>query len=186
MQWWIDEHSLQISILNAQPDADVVEAERLTSGTLEARAPSPRSTTWWLGRMIASHSSLRCVRFRIIWRGITTDAVREILQATGSQHQMMRPGLEGIHATDFLLDVDCEAWIRLCGQMLCTRAENPTQAAIQAAADLMAHSDLPFFLALRALSIPRCEHSLRYPELRRCGRHPLELQKWGGVCPQNS
>jgi hypothetical protein len=181
MQWWIDEHSLQISILNAQPDADVVEAERIVSGTLDARVPSPRSTNWWLGRMIASHSSLRCVRFRIVWRGIRSDAAREIGAKTGMAEQLAHPQFEGISATDVLLDTDSEGWLRLCGSGLCSRVEGSMQTAIQAAADQMRESFDPFFQALGALSVPRCERTLRCPELRGCGLHPRELQRWGGV-----
>jgi len=134
--------------------------------------------------MIAKHSTLRAVRFRIVMDDVRSDVARQLARHTSGLIQLYiqskRPDWTGSprplepYPVIMIIDSDAEGWLHLAEQRLCSRAMQETQEAVSEIVKTMEASKHPYLRALGSLSVPRCEAiGGRCPEGSRCcGRYP--------------
>lgn len=176
---------IDIKVLNRMPKLDVIEAEKATLGiSLFSVAAAQEPEKWWHGRMIARHSTLRAVRFRIILGDVRSDVARQLARHTSGliqpYIQSRRPDWTGSprppepYPVIMIIDSDAEGWLHLAEQRLCHRTMKETREAVLGIVNVMKASDLPYLKALGALSVPHCEAvGNRCPEGKRsCGKYP--------------
>jgi len=171
---------VSLRMLNTSPEKDVRELDLLTQGK------TPKNVRFWTVeqwtvKMKARHSTLKAVRFRVLFDGLPSTVARQLARHTTGMiypyMQSARPDWSGTERPPepypvlFALDTDAEGWIALAQKRLCKRAWQPTREAIEEAVSTMTVSTRPYFEALASVSKPRCLTELECPEgPMSCGR----------------
>lgn len=165
--------NVTLRILSCTPENDVRELELLTLGKTPRHAYS-WDVAMWTRKMKARHSTLKAVRFRIIFDDVPSTVARQLARHTSGMiypyMQSARPDWTGTERPPepypvlFALDTDAEGWMSLAEKRLCRRAWAPTRAAIESVVIAMMVSGIPYFEALAGLSRPRCVSERECPE----------------------
>lgn len=176
----------RIRLLNADPVGDYREACKITQGIDISMEPlKPLKTDmveWWIKQIIANHSTLRSVRFRII-AAAPRSVIMQMIRATKGNPQpeveSSRPDWTGTERSAdpyelklYSHDHTAESFRAMASQRLCNRTEARTRGYMRDLVAEMAESPEPFFRALAACCNPPCSMTGYCPEIKGCGQCP--------------
>lgn len=178
---------ISLWMLTSDPCMIVKEAELATLGKkISYIKDHSFSTDQWVDKMLANHSTLRGVRFRIVLDDVRSDVARQLVRhkkgLVQPYMQSKRPDWTGEarpkepYECLLIIDTDIEGWRNIAGQRLCKRAMEETQKAIkEIILDMQTTTIYPeFFKALADISVPNCVMQGGCPEeeKRYCGFYP--------------
>ena len=180
---------MRFRILNSDPMYDYREACKITQGldlwdNIEAQCSGkPKNEVeWWIKQIIANHSTLRSVHFRLVDTR-PKSVIMQIIRATKGhpqpEVQSSRPdwndGKE--RSSDpyedklFMQDHTAESFIEMAKQRLCCRTEERTRKFMQEMVIALRNSKEPFLQAVGYCCRPQCEwYGGLCPEIKSCGR----------------
>lgn len=171
-------------ILNTDPVGDYREAALTTQGlTKDDVAPrifadKDAEVRWWVRQIVANHSILRSVRFRMTGRA-PKSVVMQLIRATKGhpqpEVQSSRPDWTGKERSSdpyvevmFMQDHTAESFVEMARQRLCRRTEERTRTFMRDAVDMLLSSDEPFLRALGLCCHPACVWYHGCPETNPC------------------
>lgn len=176
---------MRFRILNKDPLYDYREACKITQGrdlALEVEHWKPEDeTTFWIKQIVANHSTLRCVHFRLVDTRPKT-VIMQIIRATKGhpqpEVQSSRPdwnnGKE--RSSDpyeeklFMQDHTAESFIEMAKQRLCVRTETNTRKFMLEMVMALRESKEPFLKAVGYCCAPSCGWcGGKCPEIKSCG-----------------
>ena len=176
---------VRFRILNEYPLEDYREACKITEGRELLVSDSsflPKDeTAWWIKQIVANHSTLRSVRFRLVAEA-PKSVVMQLIRATKGHPQpeveSSRPDWTGKERSNdpyedklFMQDHTAESFIEMAKQRLCARTEEKTRKFMQSMVDALRTSEEPFLRAVGWCCQPVCAwYNNRCPELKGCGK----------------
>lgn len=178
---------MRFRILNANPLFDYKEANKITQGIdigddSGTRPVSPEDETeYWIKQIVANHSTLRCIHFRLIDTR-PKSVVMQIIRATKGhpqpEVQSSRPDWNGGKERSpdpyedklFMQDHTAESFVEMAKQRLCTRTEERTRKFMEEMVVALRSSYEPFLRAVGYCSAPQCCWYNGCPEIKSCGR----------------
>lgn len=175
---------IRFRVLNEFPLNDYREACKITEGKelLVGDSFSPKDeTAWWVRQIVANHSTLRSVRFRLIAEA-PKSVVMQLIRATKGHPQpeveSSRPDWTGKERSGdpyesklFMQDHTAESFIEMAKQRLCVRTEEKTRKFMHDMVETLKESKVPFLRAVGLCCQPSCAWlGDRCPELRGCGK----------------
>lgn len=170
-------------LLNGNPLYDYREAckvtQGITMGDKEKNFKPKDEVEYWIKQIVANHSTLRCIHFRLIDTR-PKSVVMQIIRATKGhpqpEVQSSRPdwnnGKE--RSSDpyedklFMQDHTAESFIEMAKQRLCNRTEERTRLFMKAMVDELRGSREPFLRAVGYCCHPACWWLGGCPEIRSC------------------
>lgn len=180
---------MRFRILNADYWFDYKEANKITEGIdivkdcVNWKEPKNK-TEWWIKQIVANHSTLRCIKFRLVDEQAKS-VIMQIIRATKGhpqpEVQSSRPDWNNgeERSSDpyqlrlFLQDHTAESFVAMAHQRLCKRTEERTREfMIQMVAALRNNKD-PFLQAVGYCCVPPCRILRGCPELHGCVRPKL-------------
>lgn len=175
---------LIIRLLNKEPLCDYREACKITQGEIAEYDWKPKNETeFWIKQIIANHSTLRSVKFRLIDEA-PKSVVMQIIRATKGhpqpEVQSSRPDWTGKERSNdpyeeklFMQDHTAESFVAMASQRLCSRTEPRTRKFMEDIVEsLKERDDEPFLQALGYCCRPACEwHGGKCIELHSCGKY---------------
>lgn len=176
---------MRFRVLNKDPLLDYREANKVTQGIdiLQDAVyfSTPRDETeFWIKQIVANHSTLRCVRFRLVDTR-PKSVVMQIIRATKGhpqpEVQSSRPDWNGgkERSSDpyedklFMQDHTAESFIEMAKQRLCNRTEERTRHFMQEMVTALEDSEDPFLKAVGYCCHPACVWYNGCPEVKGCG-----------------
>lgn len=179
---------MRFRILNKDPLYDTREANKITQGInlydTDNTYKAKDEVEWWIKQIVANHSTLRSVHFRLVDTR-PKSVIMQIIRATKGhpqpEVQSSRPdwnnGKE--RSSDpyedklFMQDHTAESFIEMAKQRLCTRTEEQTRKFMREMVVALRESDEPFLKAVGYCCAPVCEwYGHKCPEQKSCGRCP--------------
>ena len=174
-------------IMNKEPLLDYRMACKITQGVDLTENPDtfiPKNeTAYWIKQIVANHSTLRSVRFRLILSA-PKSVVMQIIRATKGHPQPFvhssRPDWCGKERSNdpyeekmFIQDHTAESFVAMCRQRLCAKTEARTRKFMNEVVDFLKTLEEPFFKALAYCCKPQCEWcGKKCTELKGCGKYP--------------
>lgn len=180
---------MRFRILNSDPMYDYREANKVTQGTDVAKDTVKwvynrnfnQETEWWIKQIVANHSTLRCIHFRLVDTR-PKSVIMQIIRATKGhpqpEVQSSRPdwnnGKE--RSNDpyedklFMQDHTTESFIEMAKQRLCNRTEERTRKFMLEMVEALRASNNPFLRAVGYCSAPQCVWYGACPEIKSCGK----------------
>lgn len=192
---------IEFRMLNCDPLMDYIEGCKITQGVslLDDTKEKPvdiyselvkdiffqrqhnddKVVEWWLRQIVANHSTMRSIRFRMVAKA-PKSVVMQIIRATKGhpqpEVQSSRPDWCGKERSGdpyeeiwFLQDHTCESFIEMCKQRLCARTEERTRQFMNSAVFKLIEKG-GFFKALGLCCKPACGWLRGCPELKSCGK----------------
>ena len=177
---------MRFRVLNKDPLYDYREECKLTQGIdlFESDEPPLKTedmTNWWIKQIVANHSCIRCIKFRIVDRA-PKSVIMQLIRATKGhpqpEVQSSRPDWTGEERSNdpyemklFAHDHTAESFIEMAKQRLCNRTEERTRKYMWAVVNSLRNCDDPFLRAVGFCSLPACWwYGNRCPEIKGCGR----------------
>lgn len=181
---------MRFRILNKSPMYDYREACKITQGIdmgnpyikdLENEFKPKNEVEFWIKQIVANHSTLRSIHFRLIDTR-PKSVIMQIIRATKGhpqpEVQSSRPDWNGgkERSSDpyedklFMQDHTAESFIEMAKQRLCARTEERTRKAMQEMVDALKHSNEPFLKAVGYCCMPHCKWYGACPEIKGCGK----------------
>lgn len=182
---------MRFRILNADPLYDYREACKITQGIdlwdnveAQCKGKPQKEVEFWIKQIIANHSTLRSVHFRLVDTR-PKSVIMQVIRATKGhpqpEVQSSRPdwnnGKE--RSSDpyedklFMQDHTAESFIEMAKQRLCNRTEERTRKFMKEMVDTLKNSNEPFLKAVGYCCKPICEWTHGYcTEIRGCGKYP--------------
>lgn len=180
---------MRFRILNSDPMYDYREACKITQGldlwdNIEAQCSGkPKNEVeWWIKQIVANHSTLRSVHFRLVDTR-PKSVIMQIIRATKGhpqpEVQSSRPDWnEGKERSSdpyedklFMQDHTAESFIEMAKQRLCCRTEERTRKFMTEMVIALRHSKEPFLQAVGYCCHPQCEwFGGLCSEIKSCGR----------------
>lgn len=178
-----DDEKLRFRILNSTPLYDYREACKVTKGidlkeSREYAFETGDETAFWIRQIVANHSTIRSVRFRLVDTR-PKSVVMQVIRATKGhpqpEVQSGRPDWTGKERSAdpyedrlFMQDHTAESFVEMAKQRLCMKTEQRTRLFMQEMVETLKNSPEPF---LRAVGY--CCHSYCWwyggcPELKCC------------------
>lgn len=170
----------EIRVLNATPLYDYRQACAITEGRFVNVEWQPKNEKeYWIKQIIANHSTLRCVKFRIIPKA-PKSVVMQIIRATKGnpqpEVQSSRPdwnngkerSSDPYEEKFFLHDHTAESFVEMAKQRLCKRTEQRTREFMKLLVEEMKKSGNPFLEAVAECCHPACWWLGGCPELKGC------------------
>lgn len=182
---------MRFRILNKNPLYDYREACKITEGIdlwddLEHVFKPKDEVEFWIKQIVANHSTLRSVHFRLV--DIRPKSViMQIIRATKGhpqpECQSSRPDWNGgkERSSDpyedklFMQDHTAESFIEMAKQRLCSRTEDRTRAFMQEMVLALRNSKEPFLRAVGYCCRPYCEWYFGCPEIKPCGKTSCKI-----------
>ena len=174
---------MRFRILNKDPLYDYREECKLTQGIdlFESDEPPLKTedmTVWWIKQIIANHSCIRCIKFRIVDRA-PKSVIMQLIRATKGhpqpEVQSSRPDWTGEERSNdpyemklFAHDHTAESFIEMAKQRLCNRTEERTRKAMTELVEALLNSEDPFLKAVGFCCHPACWWYRACPELKGC------------------
>lgn len=170
---------MRFRVLNADPVKDYREANKITQGKDYVDDWQPKNAVeWWIKQIIANHSTLRCVRFRLV-DSRSRSIIMQIIRATKGHPQpeveSSRPDWTGRPRSSnpdelkfFLHDHTAESFIEMAKQRLCLRTEEKTRSFMNEMVHALQLSDDPFLQAVGYCCRPYCQWYHACPEIKQC------------------
>ena len=181
---------MRFRILNANPLYDYREACKITQGidlTMlqnESKNVPADSVSYWIKQICANHSTLRCIRFRLVDTR-PKSVIMQIIRATKGhpqpEVQSSRPDWNNGKERSsnpyedklFMQDHTAESFIAMASQRLCMRTEERTRKFMEEMVDSLIHSSSNFLKAVGYCCAPQCQKlGGKCSELQSCGRYP--------------
>ena len=179
---------MRFRILNQDYLYDYREDNKITEGILldpMAKRPYHREdmTAFWIKQIIANHSTLRSIHFRLIDER-PKSVVMQLIRATKGHPQpeveSSRPDWTGTERSSdpyeeklFAQDHTAESFIEMAKQRLCHRTEAKTRMAMAEMVKALRRDKDPFLRALGYCCAPACSwYGHRCPEIKSCGKCP--------------
>ena len=173
---------MRFRILNENPLLDYKEACKITQGIdfgYNDYLFRPKDeTAFWIKQIVANHSTLRSIHFRMIDTQ-PKSVVMQIIRATKGhpqpEVQSSRPDWVGKErSTDpyeeklFMQDHTAESFIEMAKQRLCNRTEERTRKFMREAVETLKGCNDPFLKAVGYCCHPSCWWLGRCPEIKCC------------------
>ena len=180
---------MRFRILNSDPMYNYREANKVTQGIDVAKDTVKwvynrnfnQETEWWIKQIVANHSTLRCIHFRLVDTR-PKSVIMQIIRATKGhpqpEVQSSRPdwnnGKE--RSNDpyedklFMQDHTTESFIEMAKQRLCSRTEERTRKFMLEMVEALRASSNPFLRAVGYCSAPQCVWYSACPEIKSCGK----------------
>lgn len=182
---------MRFRILNSDPMYDYREANKVTQGIDVAKDTVKwvynrnfnQETEWWIKQIVANHSTLRCIHFRLVDTR-PKSVIMQIIRATKGhpqpEVQSSRPdwnnGRE--RSSDpyedklFMQDHTAESFIEMAKQRLCNRTEERTRKFMLEMVVSLRESEVPFLRAVGFCCTPACGwFGGKCPEIKGCDRN---------------
>lgn len=178
---------MRFRILNSDPMYDYREANKVTQGIDVAKDTIKwvynrsfnQETEWWIKQIVANHSTLRCIHFRLVDTR-PKSVIMQIIRATKGhpqpEVQSSRPdwnnGRE--RSSDpyedklFMQDHTAESFIAMAKQRLCSRTEERTRKFMLEMVEALRTDSNPFLRAVGYCSAPQCVWYGACPEIKSC------------------
>lgn len=177
---------MRIRILNDNPLYDYREACKITQGIdlgddCKSIFTLKDELSFWIKQIVANHSTLRCIRFRIIDTR-PKSVVMQLIRATKGHPQpeveSSRPDWNGGKERSsnpyedklFMQDHTAESFVEMAKQRLCMRTEERTRKAMTEIVEELRKSKEPFLRALGFVCEPQCIWYGACPEIKSCGK----------------
>lgn len=176
---------MRFRVLNRDSLADYREACLLTAGkdiSGELHLPEGKDMTdWWIEQIVANHSTIRAVHFRLVDRRPKT-VIAQLIRATKGhpqpEVQSSRPDWNGgkPRSADpyeeilFMQDHTAESFVEMAGQRLCMKTEEGTRKAMQEMVRALRESGDSFLRAVGYCCAPQCYRYGKCPQLHSCGK----------------
>ena len=177
---------MRFRILNQEPYFDYIEACRVTQGidvvdgNYQQTTPK-EMTEWWIKQIVANHSVIRCIHFRLVDTR-PKSVIMQVIRATKGhpqpEVQSSRPdwnnGKE--RSSDpyedklFMQDHTAESFIEMAKQRMCNRTEERTRKFMFEMVAELKNSGHPFLRAVGFCCMPYCEWYGSCPEVKGCGK----------------
>ena len=186
---------IRFRVLNRDPLYDYREACKLTQGveleqgtSLEVQnilfAPKDE-ITYWIKQIVANHSTLRSVRFRLVAKA-PKSVIMQLIRATKGHPQpeveSSRPDWTGQERSSnpyeeklFSQDHTAESFVEMAKQRLCKRTEVNTRKFMELLVEVLRASKDPFLKAVGYCSAPACYWYKRCPEIKGCSDNIVKL-----------
>lgn len=170
---------IDFEVLNKNPLEDYRLACSITRGVVyQTEKPQLDTVEWWVKQIVANHSTLRCVRFRMMATA-KRPVVMQLIRATKGhpqpEVQSSRPDWTGKSRSrdpneliSFMQDHTAESFIEMAKQRLCSRTEADTRIFMREAVMNLKTSDVPFLKAVGSCCKPSCFWLGACPELKPC------------------
>lgn len=177
---------IKFRVINADPLGDYREAAMITKGLVPGEYPQKKfgseqekaAVECWVRQIVANHSVLRSVRFRMTGRA-PKSVVMQLIRATKGhpqpEVQSSRPDWTGKERSNdpyeeilFIQDHTAESFVEMAKQRLCQRTEAKTRQFMLKAVDELRRSSDPFLVAVGLCSQPACVWHGACPEYRPC------------------
>ena len=175
---------MRFRILNKNPLYDYREACKVTEGRdlfNEDSTFKPKDeTAFWIKQIVANHSTLRCIKFRLVDEQAKS-VIMQIIRATKGhpqpEVQSSRPDWNNgeERSSDpyqlrlFMQDHTAESFVEMAKQRLCRRTEKRTRLFMYEMVMELRRSDEPFLRAVGYCCQPACWwYGGRCPELKSC------------------
>ena len=181
---------MRFRILNKEPLYDYRESCKITEGrdlSIEDVHYEPKNEVeWWIKQIVANHSTLRCVHFRLVDTR-PKSVIMQLIRATKGhpqpEVQSSRPDWNGgkERSSDpyedklFMQDHTAESFVEMAKQRLCNRTEERTRRFMEEMVTALRKSDKPFLKAVGYCCVPQCIWLSGCPELKGCGRVKTKL-----------
>ena len=176
---------MRFKILNADPLYDYREECKLTQGIDVAKeglsALSTKDMTeWWIKQIVANHSCLRCIKFRVVDRA-PKSVIMQLIRATKGHPQpeveSSRPDWTGKERSNnpyeeklFAHDHTAESFIEMAKQRLCLRTEKNTRNYMIHVVEELTECKDPFLRAVGYCCHPACWWYKGCPEIKSCNK----------------
>ncbi len=186
---------MKFRIMNKNPFFDYREACKVTQGieltqeeNEEIFESISNTTEWWIKQIIANHSTLRCIRFRLVDTR-PKSVVMQVIRATKGhpqpEVQSSRPdwtgkerSLDPYEDKLFCQDHTAESFVEMAKQRLCARTEIKTRFFMVDAVKALKQSNEPFLRAVGYCCQPACYWlGEKCPEINGCGYCENKLSK---------
>ena len=180
---------MRFRILNKDPLFDYRQACKITEGrdiALEVELWKPKEETeYWIKQIVANHSTLRCIHFRLIDTR-PKSVIMQIIRATKGhpqpEVQSSRPDWTGKERSSdpyedklFMQDHTAESFIEMARQRLCNRTEENTRKFMAQMVIALRNSPEPFLQAVGYCCAPYCGWYRRCPEIKSCGNYKPKI-----------
>jgi len=180
---------MEVRLINSNPLFDYKEACMITQNKVISTISVPENEIdYWIKQIIANHSTIRSVKFRVI-DSIPRSCIMQIIRATKGHPQPFvassRPDWnDGKERSNnpyeeklFAMDFTPEAFIEMCKQRLCIRTEARTREVVKGWVEQFKNSTNPVISAIGYCCKPVCEWYNGCPELKGCGKYPQIAEK---------
>lgn len=175
---------MRFRVLNKDPLYDYREECKLTQGidvyeeglnVLNVKD----MTAWWIKQIVANHSCIRCIKFRIIDTA-PKSVIMQLIRATKGhpqpEVQSSRPDWTGTERSNdpyelklFAHDHTAESFVEMAKQRLCKRTEERTRKYMWTVVNSLRNCKDPFLRAVGFCSLPACWwYGNRCPEIKCC------------------
>lgn len=179
---------MRFRILNTDPLYDYREACKITQGLdlwdkieEQCKGKPKNKTEWWIKQIVANHSTLRAVHFRLV-DARPKSVVMQVIRATKGhpqpEVQSSRPDWTGQERSSdpyedklFMQDHTAESFIEMAKQRMCVRTEERTRKFMNEMVLELRHSEDPFLQAVGYCCQPQCIwYGGMCTEIKSCGR----------------
>lgn len=181
---------IRLRVLNTNPVYDYREECKLTQGIdLFESDESPLDvkdmTEWWIKQIVANHSCIRSVHFRVVARA-PKSVIMQLIRATKGHPQpeveSSRPDWTGKERSNdpyeeklFAHDHTAESFIEMAKQRLCMRTEEKTRKYMREVVNELKHCKDPFLRAVGFCCRPSCWWLRGCPEIKSCTDNATKL-----------
>lgn len=175
---------MRFRVLNGDPLYDVKEANKITQGVdlavmTEGWKEPKDEVEYWIRQIVANHSTIRSVRFRLV-DSRPRSVVMQVIRATKGHPQpeveSSRPDWTGRERSLnpyedklFMQDHTAESFVEMARQRLCMRTEGRTRTFMREMVEELKGSTEPFLQAVGWCCHPYCWWYRACPEPRGCG-----------------
>lgn len=174
---------MRFRVLNKNPLYDYREACKVTEGldlyATDSTYKPKNEVEFWIKQIVANHSTLRCIKFRLIDTR-PKSVIMQIIRATKGhpqpEVQSSRPDWTGKERSNdpyeeklFMQDHTAESFIEMAKQRLCQRTEEKTREFMGLMVQTLRDSKDPFLKAVGYCCHPYCWWYESCPEIKGCG-----------------
>lgn len=174
---------MRFRVLNKNPLYDYREACKVTQGLdlydTDSTYKPKNETEFWIKQIIANHSTLRCIKFRLVDTK-PKSVIMQIIRATKGhpqpEVQSSRPDWTGKERSNdpyeeklFMQDHTAESFIEMAKQRMCQRTEKRTRVFMRTMVQTLKDSKDPFLKAVGYCCHPYCWWYKCCPEIKGCG-----------------
>lgn len=174
---------MRFRVLNKNPLYDYREACKVTEGldlyATDSTYKPKNEVEFWIKQIVANHSTLRCIKFRLVDTR-PKSVIMQIIRATKGhpqpEVQSSRPDWTGKERSNnpyeeklFMQDHTAESFIEMAKQRMCKRTEEKTREFMGLMVQTLKDSKDPFLKAVGYCCHPYCWWYESCPEIKGCG-----------------
>ena len=186
---------MRFRVLNKSPLYDYREACKVTEGldlyATDSTYKPKNEVEFWIKQIVANHSTLRCIKFRLVDTR-PKSVIMQIIRATKGhpqpEVQSSRPDWTGEERSNnpyeeklFMQDHTAESFIEMAKQRLCRRTEERTREFMNLVVQTLKDSKDPFLKAVGYCCHPYCWWYGSCPEISGCGEQTALASRIIGV-----